>query len=170
MKTHYKKILPQYFEDVINGNKPFELRVNDCNYKVGDTLVLKEFKPKINEEFTGREISKEITYVLYGGQYGLDKDYCILGLKHDCKEKEVYLRAINTFGQYTQMVKAMEECGELIRALSRIIIDQNADVKNVCEEIADVEIMLCQLRLIFSNAEIDHHKKEKLERLKGVVW
>lgn len=89
---------------------------------------------------------------------------------NDKEVKEILQKNINTFGQYTQMVKAMEECGELIRALSRIIIDQNADVKNVCEEIADVEIMCDQLRLIFPSISIDDWKAKKLEKLKGVVW
>lgn len=33
-------------------------------------------------------------------------------------------------------------------------------------EVADVEIMLGQMRVLYGNAEIDAAKKEKLERLK----
>ncbi|MDF2881535.1 MAG: hypothetical protein K0R54_2092 [Clostridiaceae bacterium] len=84
-------------------------------------------------------------------------------------EKEIYLKAINTFGENQQIIKAIEELGELSTALARHFT-KNESSANINEEIADVEIMLSQLRLIFSNAEIDHHKKEKLERLKGVVW
>lgn len=84
-------------------------------------------------------------------------------------DKEIYLKAINTFGENQQIIKAIEELGELSTALARHFT-KNESSGNINEEIADVEIMLSQLRLIFSNAEIDHHKKEKLERLKGVVW
>lgn len=84
-------------------------------------------------------------------------------------DKEIYLKAINTFGENQQIIKAIEELGELSTALARHFT-KNESSANINEEIADVEIMISQLRLIFSNAEIDHHKKEKLERLKGVVW
>lgn len=85
-------------------------------------------------------------------------------------EKDIYLKAINTFGANQQIIKAMEELGELSTALARYFTKSKSNTANINEEIADVEIMLSQLRLIFSNAEIDHHKKAKLERLKGVVW
>jgi NTP pyrophosphatase (non-canonical NTP hydrolase) len=84
--------------------------------------------------------------------------------------KEILQKAINTFGANQQIIKAMEELGELNTALARYFTKSKSNTANINEEIADVEIMLSQLRLIFSNAEIDHHKKEKLERLKGVVW
>lgn len=84
-------------------------------------------------------------------------------------EKEIYLKAINTFGENQQIIKAIEELGELSTALARHFTKKESS-ENINEEIADVEIMISQLRLIFSSAEIDHHKKEKLERLKGVVW
>lgn len=78
MNIEELKILPIYFEEVVNGNKTFELRKNDRDYKVGLKLVLREFE---NNTFTGRIITKTVTYILKGGQYGLDKDYVILGIK-----------------------------------------------------------------------------------------
>ena len=171
MKIHYKKILPQYFNDVVNGNKPFELRLNNCNYEVGDRLVLKEFKPKINEEYTGREISKEITYVFKGGQFGIDKDYCILGLKQDNKEKDIYLKAINTFGQHQQMIKTIEECNELGTVLAQTFTKpDDVPLGDILTEIADVEIMIQQLRIIFGDDAVDQYKDKKLKRLEGVVY
>lgn len=89
---------------------------------------------------------------------------------NDTEKRELYLKAVNTFGANQQIIKAMEELGELSTALARYFTKSKSNTSNINEEIADVEIMLNQLRLIFSNAEIDKHKKEKLERLKGVVW
>ena len=88
------------------------------------------------------------------------------------KEKEICKKAVNTFGEHTQMVKAMEECSELIQALSRVVIDQNPDLDNVCEEIADVEILICQLKEMepISTKLIDDWKCKKLKKLEGVVW
>ena len=58
-----KKIWPEYFSRILSGEKTFELRLADWEFKVGDVLVLKEWDPK-TKEYTGREIEKEITYVL----------------------------------------------------------------------------------------------------------
>ena len=35
-----KKILPKYFYDILLYNKRFEIRKNDCDYKVGDKVKL----------------------------------------------------------------------------------------------------------------------------------
>lgn len=37
------KTLPEYFQAVIDGKKPFELRYNDRNFKTGDLYILEEF-------------------------------------------------------------------------------------------------------------------------------
>ena len=58
-----KKIWPQYFDQIKSGEKTFELRLADWECSVGDVLVLKEWDPK-TKEYTGREIEKEITYIL----------------------------------------------------------------------------------------------------------
>lgn len=39
--THELKILPQYYKDVKEGNKNFELRKNDRDYKVYDIIRLR---------------------------------------------------------------------------------------------------------------------------------
>jgi hypothetical protein len=91
MTTHNLKTWFCYFIEVLAGNKTFELRKNDRDYKVGDTLNLIEVD-EINFELdpinqtkhyltTGRTHTAKITYILEGGQFGLDKDYVILGMK-----------------------------------------------------------------------------------------
>lgn len=73
---HELKILPQYFKEVVNGNKTFEVRKNDRSFKKGDLLVLQEFDGK---EYTGLETRKEITYVLDDSKY-LQDEYVVLGM------------------------------------------------------------------------------------------
>lgn len=76
-QVHQIKIALSYFDDVASGRKPFELRKNDRNYKVGDILQMAEFKEGKN---TGRVIEKIITYLLED-YTGIEEGYCILGIK-----------------------------------------------------------------------------------------
>lgn len=83
MKVHELKTLNNHFEKVWRGLKTFEIRKDDREYHVGDILHLKEILPQGNPErrFTSREILADVTHILRGGEYGLDKDYCILSIK-----------------------------------------------------------------------------------------
>lgn len=58
-----KKIWPEYFEDILKGNKKFELRLADFACNLGDILIIKEWDPK-KKEYTKRVIEKEVTYIL----------------------------------------------------------------------------------------------------------
>lgn len=58
-----KKVWPEYFEKILSGDKSFELRLADWECNPGDVLVLKEWDPN-TKEYTGRNLEKEITYVL----------------------------------------------------------------------------------------------------------
>ena len=91
-------------------------------------------------------------------------------------EKLICRKAIDTYGEISQMIKATEEMGELIRAISRIILQQGESDEqiesNYNEEIADVSIMLEQLKYTrhYKQELVDYWKEEKLKRLKGIVW
>ena len=93
MKKHEKKLTQPYFDYVRLGIKTFELRKNDCDYQVGDLIILKEWRKneytKFDKiimsnpqdwDFTGREITARITYMLED-YAGLEKGYCILGIE-----------------------------------------------------------------------------------------
>ncbi|KKQ44319.1 MAG: hypothetical protein US62_C0028G0006 [Candidatus Woesebacteria bacterium GW2011_GWA1_37_8] len=58
-----KKAVPELFQKVLDGDKTFDLRLNRFECNVGDILVLREWDPKKNN-YTGRVIEKEITFVL----------------------------------------------------------------------------------------------------------
>ena len=60
--THELKIQPEYFNAVLMGAKTFEIRKNDRGYKVGDTLILKEWIP-ITRTYTGKELARKVTYI-----------------------------------------------------------------------------------------------------------
>ena len=90
--THELKILPEYFEDVAHLKKTFEIRKNDRNYNVGDTLILKEWN---RGKYTGREAKRTVTYIYYGdGTYGLSDGYVVMTIRGpravlDCTESEI---------------------------------------------------------------------------------
>ena len=74
---------------------------------------------------------------------------------------EILREAIRRYGHGHQLMKAVEELCELIRALAR-----SDDHENIAEEMADVRIMLDQLELIFNNREkVWQYELKKLKRL-----
>ncbi len=80
-------------------------------------------------------------------------------------EEDVYQEAIETWGKDVQVQIAIEEVNELGAELSRHLRGRG-DSAAICEEIADVEIMLEQLRLVFGDGPIDTAKDAKLGRLR----
>ena len=85
------------------------------------------------------------------------------------KDEEIVIcnKAINSYGNASQKIKAIEEMGELIQAISKSLLDGE---NNVEEEIADVEIMLTQLKIMYSLNDIENWRNYKLNRLKERVW
>ena len=90
-------------------------------------------------------------------------------------EQEIIKRAVYKFGPQSQEVKTIEELSELSQAICKVIDAQKVGSMNnlidcmshMYEEIADVEIMLAQIREIFSDAdsEIRTWRSKKLQRL-----
>jgi hypothetical protein len=74
---HYLKTETQYWQAVEKGEKKFELRKNDRDYRVGDYLHLEEVVSGIK---TGRVwMPLEIKYIHYGDDmYGLKFGHCII--------------------------------------------------------------------------------------------
>ena len=92
--------------------------------------------------------------------------------KRFTKDEEIVIcnKAINTYGNASQKIKAREEMGELIQAISKSLLDNE---NNVEEEIADVEIMLTQLKIMYNLSDIENWRNYKLNRLKErvmVIW
>lgn len=68
MSEIVKKCYGKLFEDILSGRKNFDVRLGDFECKEGDILILKEIDE--NREFTGREIRKEVKYVLKTKELG----------------------------------------------------------------------------------------------------
>ncbi len=73
-KVHHIKLGATFFDEVAAGEKTFELRKNDRDYKKGDILEMMEFKDGKN---TGRTVRVLVTYILTEFT-GLEDGYCIM--------------------------------------------------------------------------------------------
>lgn len=74
---HELKILPEYFEDILSGEKTFEIRKNDRPYNKGDMLALNEYT---QDGYTGRCAMVEITYILSNTTF-LPEGFCCMSFK-----------------------------------------------------------------------------------------
>ncbi len=77
----------------------------------------------------------------------------------------IYQRAVAAWGDNAQFAMAIEECAELIVAINKFWRNKGT-MGQIAEEVADVEIMCAQLRVILDDKGlVDHIKKSKLLRL-----
>lgn len=74
---HELKILPQYFNAVILGEKTFEIRKNDRPFHKGDLLALNEFD---GQYYTGNSCLVYIDYILNDPDY-CKKDMAVMAIK-----------------------------------------------------------------------------------------
>lgn len=86
MQTHDLKCWPNYYEAVERGEKPFEVRRDDRGFQKGDILRLWKYdhtrgyhttKPHGHER---AKIDRLVTWVLTGGQFGVEPGYVVMGL------------------------------------------------------------------------------------------
>lgn len=84
--THFLKTWPEYFGPVRDGFKTFEVRKNDRDFNVGNTVVLLEFDPVVNDYTRSQPVIKYVSYVLKGGQHDIGPDTCVLGFVSDWRD------------------------------------------------------------------------------------
>jgi hypothetical protein len=77
---HTLKTWPEHYQEVADGRKTFELRLNDRPYAVGDTLLLQEYEP-LEHAYTGRALRVLVTHILRGGEW-LTPGYVCMSIKH----------------------------------------------------------------------------------------
>nr|DAR58237.1 MAG TPA: nucleoside triphosphate pyrophosphohydrolase [Caudoviricetes sp.] len=77
--------------------------------------------------------------------------------------------ALETFGKELQVTMAIEEMSELTKELCKRCRGRD-NVEAFAEEIADVEIMLQQMVMLFDCAgQVETFRRYKLERLAGRI-
>jgi len=86
------------------------------------------------------------------------------------EEDELYNEALSKWGLEAQVKMGIEECAELIKSLVKY--GRNVNYSTLAEvrgEIADVQIILGQLKIIFGKDEIANIMPQKFERLRRVL-
>lgn len=81
---HELKTIDRYFDAIASGEKTFEVRRNDRAFQTGDILVLQRVASRgpgsWSYDHSAKAIRKRITYLLQGGQFGIEPGFCVLGL------------------------------------------------------------------------------------------
>lgn len=84
-------------------------------------------------------------------------------------EKEIFQKALDTYGETRQILMMLEEMAELQVVLLNLL--RQRDPRELCrrqivEELADVTIMVGQMRLLYCrDGELEDEMRHKLERL-----
>lgn len=132
MTEHDLKCHPPYFEAVLRGDKPFELRRDDRGYAVGDVLRLREWLPDMyvdalddgstREEaaefaYSGRECRAAVTYALRGEPW-LAPGYVALGLRLEGQNAAAEMWMHSHQAASLTLAQRAEEAAELRAALA----------------------------------------------------
>jgi len=103
--VHSLRLSISYFRAAASGEKRSEVRKNDRKFRVGDVLQLQEWDEdkEVGEEYTGRFIEVEITYVC---TFGCIDGYVSLSIDHralDAHQTNLFLAKfvyiIETWGE-----------------------------------------------------------------------
>ena len=129
----------------------------------------------IRKSFMKKQLTIAVTIVLE--KQVEEKKSLRINLKRGVNgmNKEILKKAIKRYGTHNQMLKCIEECGELSRAVSRILTELSsgdgftteASQENLYEELADVLIMIEQMIIMFDcGDEVFIQQVNKMKRLK----
>jgi len=81
------------------------------------------------------------------------------------EDENTLTRAIDHFGRSSQEWQAVEEIGELLAALNHVHRGKDA-IEHIAEEIADVEVCLDQLKIMYGIADkVKFFRDAKIARL-----
>lgn len=80
MVIHELKTWIDYYRQVENGFKIFEVRKNDRNFLPLDILRLREYDEQ-KQEYTRNECLCRVGYVLKGGSFGIEEGYCVMSIQ-----------------------------------------------------------------------------------------
>lgn len=75
MKLHYLKIKAEYANAKLKGDKLFEIRLNDREFRVGDVIKY----TCIDSQIVDEQISKKLYYITYITDFEQKDGYVVFG-------------------------------------------------------------------------------------------
>ena len=78
--VHELKTWLEFFKGVAKGDKDFEIRRDDRDFRVGDILWLREWDPA-TRTYSGRELHRQIKYMTERGNPWVKEGFVVLGLR-----------------------------------------------------------------------------------------
>jgi hypothetical protein len=79
MQIHELKTWPGAFEPTRLGKKTAEFRKDDRGFKVGDLLLLREWRPD-RGQYTGLSALFEVTDIQWGPLWGIPEGYVMMSI------------------------------------------------------------------------------------------
>jgi hypothetical protein len=92
--VHDLKCWPIPFDAIMSGEKTFEWRKNDRDYRVGDILILHKYNPEL-DQYMGPVTKRKITHILKEG-FGIPEGYAVLSLESHWKQAIIDKLVINS--------------------------------------------------------------------------
>ena len=87
MTVHTLKCWPNYFDAIKIGDKTFDVRRDDRGFQKGDIVILQRTRSdglhQVEYDYQERvkhELRRRITWILTGGQFGIEPGYVVLAL------------------------------------------------------------------------------------------
>lgn len=155
----YKNPSKDYYQGKIDAYNQVQIVLNNIEAK---GLQAEAVLPG-TEEGAGMVAGRDyvpVDWVETLDEYGKWK---IVPVETECEEA-ILRRAIEVYGIHAQTNMALEEMGELIVALQHGRRGRASHVE-VCEEVADVQIMMEQLAIIFGKDIVRKYYESKIQRL-----
>ena len=134
-EKHELKVWPGYFKDIKSGAKNFEVRLNDRGFVAGDTLLLREWNPILKKYGESESIERKVKFVLYGGKFGIDPDYVVMGFE------DAEIASLNDSHYRNGYNKGVIDCrlkkDEVIKSLEKQLSEANGKIEAMATEMSD---------------------------------
>lgn len=112
---HDLKCWPEFFQPLIEGRKPFDYRLNDRDFQVGDVLHQREFVP---------DPDPDAKYAQGGSEKPEDGFYTGRSIRH----RVIYMLDVDKLGPAAG-VRAQPTAGFVIMALGPVEADEPYEVR-----------------------------------------
>lgn len=77
---HELKCWPESFAAIWRGHKTYDIRRDDRGFKILDLLLLREWGPD-SREYTGSELTAEVTHVTRGPEWGIPQGMAVMAIR-----------------------------------------------------------------------------------------